>query len=81
MPLMFDEFEDLTQRICANLQALLELRGMTKSDLAKKSGKWPSFIQSVFSGDCGHTTRTLLQMADALNADLIVELRPRKGEK
>jgi transcriptional regulator with XRE-family HTH domain len=56
-------------------------RGMSQQELAEAVGTTQSAIARLETGGRPPRIDTLLRIADALDCDLVVELRPRKEEE
>ena len=64
--------------VAMQLVALREKRGLTQTALAERSGVPQSEISRIERGSVHPTERTLVRLADALDADLVlVERDPR----
>ena len=59
------------------IRALMESRGVSKAELARRVGKSRAYVTQSLSGDRNMTLGTLARFADALNADAVVDLKPR----
>ena len=63
--------------IAMQLVALREKRGLTQTELAERSGVPQSEISRIERGYVHPTERTLVRLADALDADLVLVERDR----
>lgn len=64
--------------IASQVVTLREKRGLTQVQLAERSGVPQSEISRIERGSVHPTERTLVRLADALDADLmLVERKPR----
>ena len=59
------------------LKTLREKRGLTQTELAGRSGVPQSEISRIERGSVHPTERTLVRLADALDADLVLVERDR----
>ena len=59
------------------IRALMESQGVSKAELARRVGKSRAYVTQSLSGDRNMTLGSLARFADALNADAIVDLKPR----
>ena len=59
------------------IRALMEQQGVTKAELARRVGKSRAYVTQSLGGDRNMTLGTLASFADALNADAVVDLKPR----
>ena len=55
----------------------MESQGVSKAELARRVGKSRAYVTQSLSGDRNMTLGSLARFADALNADAIVDLKPR----
>lgn len=65
---------------CA-LDDLMQSKGISPSDLAKKLGKYPSEISKWLSGNQNFTQEVLLDIAHALDFELEIPFRKRADDK
>ena len=65
--------------IATQLMALREKRGLTQTELAERSGVPQSEISRIERGSVHPTERTLVRLADALDADLVLVERERRA--
>ena len=59
------------------IRALMDSQGVTKAELARRVGKSRAYVTQSLSGKSNWTLATLASFADALNADAVVDLKPR----
>ncbi len=59
------------------IRALMERQGISKAELARRVGKSRAYVTQSLGGDRNMTLGTLASFADALNADAVVDLKPR----
>lgn len=59
------------------IRALMDRQGVTKAELARRVGKSRAHVTQSLGGDRNMTLGTLARFADALNADVRVDLEPR----
>lgn len=77
------EFERASREITAidaivsELDSLRTNRGMTKADLAREIGKDPASVRRLFTALANPELRTVVAMADALDADVVIVSRSR----
>jgi len=60
------------------IRALMESQGVHKAELARRVGKSRAYVTQSLSGDRNMTLGTLASFADALDADAVIDLRPRE---
>jgi DNA-binding phage protein len=76
------EFEKASREIKAidaivnELDGLREAHGLTKAELAREIGKNPASVRRLLTAPANPELRTVVAMADALNADVVIV--PRK---
>jgi len=63
------------------LRALMESQGVSKAELARRVGKSRAYVTQSLGGDRNMTLGTLARFADALNADALVDLKPRDEDR
>jgi DNA-binding phage protein len=72
------EFERRSREIKAidaivnELDSLRTIRGMTKADLAREIGKNPASVRRLFTAPANPELRTVVAMAEALDADVVI---------
>ena len=82
-----DEFERATREIRAidaivnELDSLRTDHGMTKADLARDIGKNPATVRRLFTAPANPELRTLVAMADALDADVAIVPRSQRRRR
>jgi DNA-binding phage protein len=64
--------------IVNELDALRATHGMTKAELAREIGKNPASVRRLFTAPSNPELRTVIAMADALDADVVVVPRSRR---
>ncbi len=81
------EFEKATREINAidavinELESLRTRHGMTKAELAREIGKNPASVRRLLTASANPELRTLVAMADALDADVVIVPRPRRRRR
>jgi DNA-binding phage protein len=81
------EFERATREIKAidaivnELDSLRTTHGMTKAELAREIGKNPASVRRLFTAPANPELRTVVAMADALGADVVVVPRSRRSKR
>jgi DNA-binding XRE family transcriptional regulator len=81
------EFEKASREIKAidaivnELDGLREAHGMTKAELAREIHKNPASVRRLFTAPANPELRTIVAMADALDADVVVVPRARRGRR
>jgi transcriptional regulator with XRE-family HTH domain len=60
------------------IRALMEDQGIHKAELARRVGKSRAYVTQSLSGHRNMTLSTLASYADALNADAVIDLKPRE---
>lgn len=69
-------------RLAYRLHELREARGWSQAELARRMGTSQQAISRLEQGDHdGVTLRTLSRMAEALDAELVIQIRERSGRK
>ena len=64
--------QDFTEEIFG----LMERKGVTRSELARRLGTSPAYITKILRGNANFTLATMVRLARALGADLRVQLTP-----
>jgi DNA-binding phage protein len=78
------EFERASREIQAidaivnTLDSLRATQGMTKADLAREIGKNPASVRRLLTAQSNPELRTVVALADALDADLVIVPRSRR---
>ena len=67
----------IVQGASAVIRALMDREGVSKAELARRVGKSRAYVTQSLGGDRNMTLGTLASFADALNADAVVDLKPR----
>jgi transcriptional regulator with XRE-family HTH domain len=67
----------VVQGASAVIQALMNARGVTKAELARRVGKSRAYVTQSLSGERNMTLSTFAGLADALDADVVLDARPR----
>ena len=62
----------------AVIEALMDAQGVTKAELARRVGKSRAYVTQSLSGDRNMTLSTFAGLADALDADAVLDARPRE---
>jgi DNA-binding phage protein len=81
------EFERASREIKAidaivnELDSLRTVHGMTKAALAREIGKNPASVRRLFTAPANPELRTVVAMADALDADVVVVPRSRSSKR
>jgi DNA-binding phage protein len=81
------EFERASREIAAidtivnTLDSLRGTRGMTKAELARDIGKNPASIRRLLTAQSNPELRTVVAMADALGADVVIVPRSPKRKR
>jgi transcriptional regulator with XRE-family HTH domain len=60
------------------IRALMEDQGVHKAELARRVGKSRAYVTQSLSGRRNMTLSTLASYADALDADAVIDLKPRE---
>jgi len=68
--------DELIYHLTEDLLVVLEERGLSKADLARKIGKSRSFVTQVLSGNRNMTLRTLSDICFELQVKPVVEVLP-----
>lgn len=63
------------------LDSLRATRGMTKAALAREIGKNPASVRRLLTAQSNPELRTVVAMADALDADVVIVPRSRLGKR
>ena len=69
----------IVQGASAVIQALMDVQGVTKAELARRVGKSRAYVTQSLSGDRNMTLSTFAGLADALDADAVLDIRPRQS--
>ncbi|MEO8601894.1 MAG: helix-turn-helix transcriptional regulator [bacterium] len=69
----------IVQGASAVIQALMNSQGVTKAELARRVGKSRAYVTQSLSGDRNMTLSTFAGFADALDADAVLDARPRES--
>jgi DNA-binding phage protein len=78
------EFERASREVKAidaivnELDSLRTTHGMTKAELAREIGKNPASVRRLFTAPANPELRTVVAMADALGADVVIVPRSRR---
>lgn len=78
------EFERASREITAidaivnTLDSLRAMQGLTKAGLAREIGKNPASVRRLLTAQSNPELRTVVAMADALDADLVIVPRSRR---
>jgi DNA-binding phage protein len=78
------EFERVSREIRAidaivnMLDSLRASQGLTKAELAREIGKNPASVRRLLTAQSNPELRTVVAMADALDADLVIVPRSRR---
>jgi DNA-binding XRE family transcriptional regulator len=81
------EFEKASREIEAidaivnKLDGLREAHGLTKAELAREIDKNPASVRRLFTAPANPELRTIVAMADALDADVVIVPRARRGRR
>ncbi len=81
------EFERATREIRSidaivnELDSLRATHGMTKAELAREIGKNPASVRRLLTAPANPELRTVVAMADALDADVVIVPRSRRGKR
>lgn len=81
------EFERASREIKAidaivnELDSLRTTHGMTKAELAREIGKNPASVRRLFTAPANPELRTIVAMADALDADVVIVSRSRRSKR
>lgn len=81
------EFERASREIRAidaivnELDSLRTTNGMTKAELAREIGKNPASVRRLLTAPANPELRTVVAMADALGADVVIVPRSQRGKR
>ena len=81
------EFERASREIQAidaivnELDSLRTMHGLSKAELAREIGKNPASVRRLFTAPANPELRTVVAMADALNADVVIVPRSRRSKR
>jgi len=67
--------------IVNELDSLRTTHGMTKAELAREIGKNPASVRRMFTAPANPELRTVMAMADALDADVVIVPRSRRSTR
>lgn len=73
---MKDELEELAQKIIERRKEI----GLSQRKLAQKIDMYPAYIICLEQGSKNPTVKTLARIADGLDCDLVIDLKPRNSE-
>lgn len=82
-----DEFERASREIKAidaivnELDSLRTTHGLTKAELAREIGKNPASVRRLFTAPANPELRTVVAIADALGADVVIVPRSRRRKR
>ena len=62
-------------KIAATIAAIARTRNLNQSDISEKSGVPQGTISRVFSGKCAANIETLCKIAEAVGAEITVNLK------
>lgn len=68
---------DITEKLCE----MMELRGVTKKELAERLGRTQACVTHFLTGRDMPTLRTVVRMFDALDCDVEVVVTPRPQKR
>jgi DNA-binding phage protein len=63
------------------LDSLRTTHCMTKAELAREIGKNPASVRRLFTAPANPELRTVVAMADALGADVVIVPRSRRSKR
>jgi transcriptional regulator with XRE-family HTH domain len=71
------------RRFTAEILAVMEQRGISRSELARRLGASPAYVTKILRGDANFTLASLAKLAAALGAELEIGLRvgPERGRE
>ena len=72
-------FDDLVQELTEDICRLMEAQEVSRSELARRLGTSPAYVTKILRGNANFTLTSLVKLCRALNAELRVELLPRKS--
>jgi DNA-binding phage protein len=81
------EFERASREVKAidaivnDLDSIRATSGMTKAELARRIGKNPASVRRLFSAPANPELRTVVAMADALDADVLIVSRSQRVKR
>ena len=81
------EFERASREIKAidaivnELDSLRTTNGVTKAELAREIGKNPASVRRLLTAPANPELRTVVAMADALDADVVIVPRSQRGKR
>jgi DNA-binding XRE family transcriptional regulator len=68
-------------RILNELDALRATHGLTKAELAREIGKNPASVRRLFTAPANPELRTVVAIADALDADVVILPRSQRRKR
>jgi DNA-binding phage protein len=68
-------------RIVNELDALRATHGLTKAELAREIGKNPASVRRLFTAPANPELRTVVAIADALDADVVILPRSQRRKR
>ncbi len=63
------------------LDSLRATQGLSKAELAREIGKNPASVRRLLTAQSNPELRTVVAMADALDADVVIVPRARRGKR
>ena len=72
---------DLIDSVIRSLDELRESKKTSKTDLARRIGRNPSSIRRLFTASCNPELRLVVQIANDLDADIIVVPRRKRRDR
>lgn len=80
----YERFKRQVEQVDAVVNGLDQLReraGMSKAELARRIGKDPASVRRLFSAEVNPELTTVAAIADALDAEVVVQPRPARGRR
>lgn len=74
-----EEFNLFCEHLLNEMDDLRKLRGLTKTDVARNTGRKIGYLVGFFNGKATPTLRTIYEIANSLDCDVEVKLVPRSS--
>ena len=72
--------QQLTLSFASTLANLMKERQVSKVQFAERVGTSPAYVTKVLRGDVNYTVETMVKLAAAVDADVMISLKPRSPD-
>lgn len=72
--------EKIALRFLGRVERLMEEKGISRAELARRMGTSAPYVTKVFAGDANFTLETMTRIAAALDAEVHVHVAPRSSD-